>query len=128
MLKNFVPARQAIHVERYIVFDDAEGNGYAFPCDMSGYLQPMSDEAKANYEKCMASPDEFIRYNEFVKCQNTYTEAAHGTCLCGADVEIWNQYYGACQCENCGRWYNQFGQNLLPPEQWEIDPGEAEPW
>ena len=128
MLKNFVPARQVIHVECYIVFDDAEGNGYAFPCDMSGYLQPMSDEAKANYEKCMASPDEFIRYNEFVKCQNTYTEAAHGTCLCGADVEIWNQYYGACQCENCGRWYNQFGQNLLPPEQWEIDPGEAEPW
>ena len=128
MLKNFVPARQAVHVEFYIVFDDAEGNGYAFPCDMSGNLQPMSDEAKANYEKCMDSPDEFIRYNEFVKYQNPYTEAAHGTCLCGADVEIWNQYYGACQCENCGRWYNQFGQNLLPPEQWEIDPGEAEPW
>jgi hypothetical protein len=26
---------------------------------------------------------------------------------------------GACQCENCGQWYNIFGQELIDPEYWE---------
>ena len=42
------------------------------------------------------------------------------------DVELWDQYYGACQCPECGKWYNLFGQSLLPPDCWEEDPSEEE--
>ncbi len=54
--------------------------------------------------------------NEF---QRIYTKPAVGRCECGAEVELRNQYMGACECSGCGRWYNLFGQELLPPEQWE---------
>jgi hypothetical protein len=28
---------------------------------------------------------------------------------------------GANECPHCGQWYNVFGQELLPPDQWEED-------
>ena len=130
MLKNFVPSRTVERIECVLAFDDGEGNGYAFPCDMAGNLNlsDMSKTALENYASCMASPDKFVRFNEVVACRSTYQEPGHGTCRCGAEIQLWDQYYGACSCENCGRWYNLFGQSLLPPEQWELDPCEDEPW
>ena len=36
-------------------------------------------------------------------------------------VYLYDRYRAACQCPKCGRWYNLFGQELLPPEMWEED-------
>ena len=52
---------------------------------------------------------------------NGYREPAHGICRCGEEVTLIDEYMGSCQCENCGQWYNLFGQELLPPNQWEED-------
>ena len=41
-------------------------------------------------------------------------------------LELWDQYYGACRCPKCGKWYNLFGQSLLSPDYWEMDPSEEE--
>ena len=128
MLKNFVQARTKERVSFSRVFDDGRGNGFWFPCNVDGELltKEMTDCAMNNYRDCMKNPERFSRYNAVVAERNTYTEAAHGTCTCGAEVELYDQYYGACQCGQCGRWYNLFGQSLLPPEQWDRDPSEEE--
>lgn len=130
MIKSFVPAEVKTIVEFHIVFDNGEGTaGFWFPCDPSGKIsEEMPEEAKANYEYCMAHPEEYSRWNEIERMEREYREPGHGTCICGTEVEMYNQYYGACQCPKCGRWYNLFGQSLVPPEQWEHDPSEEEYW
>lgn len=50
---------------------------------------------------------------------NGYKPPAYGTCHCGGTVELTDEYMGACECPNCGQWYNLFGQELLPPDMWE---------
>ena len=65
-----------------------------------------------------------VRFDLFID----YKEPAHGTCICGEEVSLWDQYYGACECPKCGRWYNLFGQELVAPEHWETDPAEEEYW
>ena len=102
-----------------------DGNGgYAFPCDEYGNL--LKDElhecAIANYEWCMNHKEEFpYSFNKVVRKERNYREPAHGTCKCGEEVYMVNSYMGAVQCPKCGQWYNLFGQELLPPEQWEED-------
>lgn len=113
-------------MEFHIVFDDGEGTaGCWFACDSSGKVnENLPKEAKTNLEYCLTHPEDFKRWNEIKRTEREYTEPAHGTCACGTEVELYDQYYGACQCPKCGRWYNLFGQSLLPPEQWERDPHE----
>jgi hypothetical protein len=38
---------------------------------------------------------------------------------CGKEFKLQDHYCGACECPNCGEWYNLCGQHLNPPEQWE---------
>lgn len=33
-------------------------------------------------------------------------------------IDLWDEYLGACECPNCGRWYNIMGQELNPPSTW----------
>ena len=129
MIKNYVPSEVKPIVEFHIVFDDGEGTaGYCFACTPSGEIIDLPKEAEENYRFCMEHPEQFSRWNEVEKMEREYREPAHGTCICGTEVELYDQYYGACQCPNCGRWYNLFGQSLLPPDQWESDPSEEEYW
>ena len=126
MLKNLVrPEREKkVWYELEFWYEDDRSAGFGFPCDERGNLlaDEMNEDALKNYEWCMAHPERFAVYNNFRTHVDYYQPNAHGTCVCGEEVELSDQYMGACQCEKCGRWYNIFGQSLLPPEQWgEVD-------
>jgi hypothetical protein len=129
MIKNYVPAECRTETRYDIVFDDGYGNGWCFPCDANGeFLDKTNECAYANYLEALKHPEKYVRYNKIVSQKYTVKDNAHGTCICGNEVELYDSYYGACQCEKCGRWYNIFGQELLPPDQWEHDPSEEEYW
>lgn len=118
MLENIVPAERRVEVERELCFYYNSEGGYAFPCDENGNVLPtINRQARKNYEWCKAHEELFSRI--FVDTRSrVVTDPAHGKCKCGRDVYLVNEYMGACRCD-CGKWYNLFGQELLPPEQWE---------
>lgn len=124
MLRNITSRQRRKIVEYEIQFMYDRNGGFGFPCDENGNLLPMEDCAKANYDHCMAHPEEFDIWNEQVSYVRYVTDNAVGTCICGVTVELWDQYMGACECPGCGRWYNLFGQELNPPETWE----DGEDW
>ena len=119
MLKDCVPAHPEIHTEYYLVFDDGHGNGFWFPCNHKGaFAKPLSPCAQRNYDDCLQNPHRFVRYNEVVKEVRHFTAPASGKCRCGNTVELIDEYCGASQCQQCGQWYNLFGENILPPSEW----------
>ena len=119
MIKDFTP-RQRVTEDMYeIRFYYDENGGFAFPCDKDWNLAEMTECAMENYKYCMAHPEEFLFWNDKHHWKRTYMENASGTCRCGNHVVLWDQYLGACECENCGTWYNVFGQELNPPSTWE---------
>ena len=121
MLKNYVPRSNHIETEYSLEFFRDRNGGCAFPCDENGNLLPFACEAaKKNYEYCMNHPEEYTySFNRVRKESYRVSDPAHGTCECGEEVYLYNQYMGACECPNCGRWYNLFGQELIRPEYWE---------
>lgn len=129
MLKNFTPRHYYTHREYRLEWTDEDGNGFSFPCDANGNvnISDMAPEGYANLRYCMANPEGFEVAGELKVHEWRCHDDAHGTCSCGREVYLWDQYYGACECE-CGKWYNLFGQEILPPEHWESDPSEEEPW
>lgn len=121
MLRDYQRAEYKTIVEYSIDFTDEYGDGFSFPCDAAGELLPgLAQCARDNYAHCLAHKDDFVVHG-FVSHKRRVKENASGTCICGNRVELWDEYRGACECEQCGRWYNLFGQELLPPEQWEDD-------
>ena len=124
MLKNYTPGNYHTVVEYELVFDDGYNNGFGFPCDANGKLLQSEEDnpaAHRNMRWCLEHLEKFIRFNKILKHERSVRDNAHGTCICGNEVELWDQYMGACQCEKCNRWYNLFGQELLLPENWEED-------
>ena len=121
MLKNITNREPKTFTEYHLVYDDQKGNGCWFPCDKDGNLEGMTEAALKNLENCKAHPEKFARSGEVVATERTYIEPAHGTCDCGKEVVLENQYYGSCQCPKCGRWYNLFAQEILPPDKWGDD-------
>ena len=126
MLKNIIPRTLVELVEQAIEFTDAEGCGFSFPCDRSGNVQFSKTDAeiarvqREHYKYAMAHPELFpVKFNQVITRRRTYIEPAHGTCRCGEDITLVNEYQGACQCPKCGQWYNLFGQELIDPEYWE---------
>ena len=122
MIRNYEPHRRVTEFTHMVTFEyGTDGSGFAFPCDKDGNIlaDRMSPESKANYEDCMAHPERFLVFNEVRTHRNIYLRPGQGDCHCGQHVELFNQYMGACQCPNCGQWYNVFGEELLPPDQWE---------
>lgn len=120
MINNYTPAQRRTITEYNLVFDDGCHNGYAFPCDENGKVyDDISPAALENYKWCLENPDRFERFNKVIANSWTVRDHAHGTCHCGNEVYLYDEYYGACQCDNCGQWYNLSGQELLPPNDWE---------
>ena len=120
MIKNYVKrqVRYENHYYRRFYVDD--NGGFSFPCDENGNVLPFEyDAARKNYEDAMAHPEKFVYWNEFVCEKRRVVDSAHGTCKCGQEVYLFDHYRGACECPNCGQWYNMFGQELLPPSEWE---------
>lgn len=121
MLHNLVRRTVTPLVEYSLEFLREDTSGFSFPCDKDGNVFPLEyPAAKENLEWCMANADTFDwhgvrKYTRLVK------EPAHGTCSCGAEVFLYDQYLGACPCPECGRWYNLFGQELTDPIYWETD-------
>ena len=121
MLENIIPRHSETMTEYRIEFTDEDGNGLSFNATPDGkiIIDDDNEAAKANYAYAMEHPDEYARFNVFTSWKHNYTEPAKGTCKCGNTVILENQYCGACQCDNCGQWYNLFGQELISPEYWE---------
>lgn len=120
MIQNYTPAQYRIITEYNLMFDDGRGNGFAFACDKNGQLlEGLQPEAIENYKWCLDYPERFVRFNKVVAYSYRVKDFAHGTCHCGNEVDLYDEYYGACQCDECGQWYNLSGQELLPPEDWE---------
>lgn len=119
MLKNYVPENHVDCVYYDLNFDDGRGNGFGFPCDEHGNLSPdINEAARQNCLFCMQHPERFARFNKVERHVYQDVIPAHGVCACGKEIELYNQYLGACSCPNCGRWYNLFGQELTPPSEW----------
>ena len=122
MLKNYTARRYYTAHEYSLEWTDEDGNGCSFPCDASGnlFISDMSDAALRNLEYCMTHAEDYAHAGEVVHRSWRAHDPAHGTCSCGREVTLWDQYQGACECE-CGKWYNMFGQELNPPTCWEDD-------
>ena len=132
MLKDIIRGEYITDISYALEYMFDANSGFSFPCDENGKLippikgQPINPAALENLEWCRQHPEKFVRAGEVVVRRREWKEPDRGTCICGETVTLENQYYGACQCPKCGRWYNLFGQSLLPPEQWHMDPGEEE--
>lgn len=122
MLKIIIPEKHETAVRYDLVFDDGRCNGFGFPCDADGKLLESEEQnpaARASYQECLKHPERFVRFNKVVKTEMTVKQSPRGICDCGEEVTLFDLLYGACQCLGCWRRYNLFGQELLPPEQWE---------
>ena len=126
MLKIIRERSTHTEVEYYIEFTDEEGAGFSFPCDSNGNIQFNDDipelgrAQRVNYDYAMSHKERFTRqYAELVTRKYTVTDNAVGRCVCGEEVELYDQYQGACSCPKCGQWYNLFGQELVEPKYWE---------
>ena len=119
MIKDFKLGEYVTRISYELAFDDGRNNGFGFPCDENGNVKITNEGAAVNYAYCMAHPEKFKRWNKVVKHEYSYRENNSGTCECGERIELYNQYMGACQCPNCGQWYNLHGQYLKDPSEWE---------
>lgn len=125
-LTNIIQARWIDRFEYSIEFQRPDTSGFSFPCSADGtpLFTQMTEPAIKNYSWCLQHPEEFPTcYDVFKRVRHRYKEPAEGDCVCGARVQLIDQYMGACQCQ-CGRWYNLFGQSLVPPSQWEEQEGD----
>lgn len=126
MLKNYTPTDWKIEISYSLDFTNEHGDGYSFPCNSDGVIEIFnSPEAEKNYNYCIEHPESFYNFKELIRHKHQIKIPPHGICSCGREIDLYDEYYGACQCD-CGKWYNLFGQELLAPQYWECDPCEEE--
>lgn len=125
MLKNYHRRERHTIVGYSLNFMYDSNSGCSFPCDPAGNvtISELSECAVQNLLDCTAHPERFTEYAVVEREERKVTDPAHGTCECGREVYLYNQFCGACECE-CGRWYNLFGQEVASPEQW----SDGEDW
>lgn len=126
MLKNYTPTDWKLEISYSLDFTNEHGDGYSFPCNSDGVIEIFnSPEAEKNYNYCIEHPGSFYNFKELIRHKHQIKIPPHGICSCGREIDLYDEYYGACQCD-CGKWYNLFGQELLAPQYWECDPCEEE--
>lgn len=118
MLKNIIRGERVTRIDYSLDFDLDNNGGFTFPCDENGNVGELTQAAVKNLEWCRSHPEKFTEFGVIRSRRYSWREPDRGTCACGRTVYLENQYMGACECE-CGRWYNLFGQELLPPDQWQ---------
>jgi hypothetical protein len=130
MIENYKRGEYVTRISYEQVFDDSRGNGFAFPCDKEGNLyRNLTEAAYRNWRWCIVHPEKFSRYGKVVSYKHSWREPNTGTCHCGQEIELVNEYMGACECPKCGQWYNLFGQELRPVREWfEDENSNEEPW
>ena len=128
MIKNYVPSERKEEMTYEIVFYYEPGGGFGFPSDEHGKVQidQMQPAAVENYQYAIAHPEKYpVAFNKLETRKISWREPARGVCHCGQQIELTDQYLGACECPHCGRWWNVFGQELKPVESWN-DYGEMD--
>lgn len=118
MLTRYEDPQWVEEVYYKLEYTDKYGNGYSFDCDEQGNLTTTNPAALENYERCRNNHSDFERSGVVTQYKNHFKQPAIGMCECGETFELVNEYMGACECPGCGRWYNLFGQELNPPDQW----------
>ena len=139
MLKIISERHEESRTEHRLQFDrkgERAGNGYSFPLlhKDSTIVPVMETDYGSNlYVPC--TEEECSWWNSYLNVKNDrehykepyvitqtwhWIEPAHAICNCGEEILIQDDYMGACQCPNCGQWYNLFGQEILDPSEWEI--------
>ena len=122
MLKNIVRPEPTLEVTYGLRFYSAPYCGFEFPCDENGTVNLLTRDAWKNYNYCLLHPEKFAyAFKVIHKYKHWNRDNPYGTCHCGERVELVNEYRGACQCPNCGQWYNLSGQELKPVDEWEED-------
>ena len=118
------PRQAKRHVERRLEYPD-----FSFPLT-DGQVIPVM---RVGTEEVPVSQEECIWWNNYLMCLEKYgegeavtlewdyVEPALAKCSCGTELLLECQYAGACQCPDCGQWYNVYGQALVDPEYWEED-------
>ena len=101
-------------------FDINKDGGFTFPCDENGIIDfpSLNDGAKQNLIYCLNNTSKFKSIGKR-KHGYSYKEPAVLKCNCSAEFPLINEYLGACECPECGQWYNLFGQELENPSEWE---------
>ena len=106
--------------KKRIEFDINGGVCYSFPTKDGINPEGLSPMAAESYARCKKGVETGEMEGPFYRnLQWKYTANAHGICECGKDIELYDQYLGACECPHCGRWHNMFGQELNEPAGWE---------
>ena len=123
-LTNMVPSER-IKIESYahsFGWVNHPGSGFSFDCDRDGYVSVDSyhESALENLWKAIFGLfHEPLVYNGIQDYSHWYREPAHGTCKCGREVYLEEDYGHGIDCENCGRIYSMSGSELAPRSQWE---------
>lgn len=95
-------------------------SGFSFPVDKDEKVILDNPDAEASYRMCLTHPKQYAD-DEIVEVDRYYFIKPTMHCRCGHKIFIGNRLDGADSCPYCGQWHNQFGEELLPPEQWEED-------
>ena len=87
---------------------------FGFPATADGVisLQEMEEPAKENYAAVSKNEAYVPRFEgrKFV-----FRERTRKCSRCGARVTL----EGDSCCRKCGKWFNGFGEEILPPERWQ---------
>lgn len=105
-------------VRRNFIYRDDPNAGFAFDTDERGNPVFGTKEAEKSYRYCLAHPELFKDLGNETEI-HTFFEDALVRCECGKEITVAPRYYGADECPFCGRWHNLFGDQLLPPDEWQ---------
>ena len=111
MIKKYMPAHWKYFDIYMVVFDQGDNHGHMFPCDKDGNLGTMTAKKKAEYDRCMAHPEWYSRFDQIVNFKVPYEVEEKGVCECGYTVFLRDAgMFGTCECPKCKRRYDIHGR------------------
>jgi hypothetical protein len=128
MIQDYKPSYTEECEEYSLLFYVDRTGGLSFPCDKEGKvdMKSLQEPAARNYQFAMEHPEKYpYAWKKIEKCVRRFRNPASGVCKCGTRILLTNDYMGACECPECGQWWNLSGQELKPVERWN-DAGELD--